>query len=64
MRRIINKMSEGKQIFMDLITKVEESGLFNEILAHELIRYQITPNKCEWLDTKAIANIYEHILLK
>ena len=54
-------MSEGKHIFFELVTKVEMSGLFKEILANELPRYQITLNKCDWLDIKSIVNLYENI---
>ena len=39
-------MSEGKQIFFDLVAKVEQLGVFHEILFSELPKYQITPNKC------------------
>ena len=57
-------MSEGKQIFFELVTKVEQSGLFKEILTNELPRYQITLNKCEWLDIKSIVNLYENLEIR
>ena len=44
-RTIIIKMSEGKQLFFDLVAKVEESGKIKTIIASEVGRYLSLPFK-------------------
>jgi len=56
--QIINNML-GRELFFNLVRKVQETGQFSKILEKQQLKYQLHSFKLYGIDCKAIKRIYE-----
>jgi len=56
--QIINNML-GRELFFNLVRKVQETGQFSKILEKQQSKYQLQAFKLYGIDCKAIKRIYE-----